>query len=199
MSTKSFTAIDLETTGLTRNDEIVSVGVLVDGQPHILFCYTRSIPVITRPNLKYALAPLATRDDLVIVGHNIGFDLGFLHRAGVPVRCTVHDTELMLRLVDSDRGKNKDIVSARTDLLSLPGSPKVLNYKLKDIVPQILNISMVGYDDEPMETLPYEQHVLYLTSDLLGTAVLYNHLMGRLTPSQREYNDKFTHLSLRSW
>jgi DNA polymerase I-like protein with 3'-5' exonuclease and polymerase domains len=107
------------------------------------------------------------------------------------VRCTVHDTELMLRLVDSDRGKNKDIVSARTDLLSLPGSPKALNYRLKDIVPQILHIGMVGYDDAPMETLPYEQHVLYLTSDLLGTAVFYNHLTARLTPSQREYNNKF--------
>jgi hypothetical protein len=24
---------------------------------------------------------------------------------------------------------------------------------------------MIGYDDVPMETIPYEQHVLYLTSD----------------------------------
>ena len=88
-STTSPTCLDIESTGLTRHDDLVSVGVLVDGIPHILFVYTRSIPVITKQALQHALAPLATRDDLVVVGHNIGFDLGFLARAGINVRCVV--------------------------------------------------------------------------------------------------------------
>ena len=100
----------------------------------------------------------------------------------------VHDTELMLRIVDSDRGKNKDIISARIDRLAPPGAPELLNYRLKDIVPQLLHLGMVSYDETtPMETLPYYEHVLYLTSDLLGTAALYNHLVGRLTPGQWAY------------
>ena len=97
-----------------------------------------------------------------------------------------------MRLQDPDRGKNKDVLSARIDRLAPPGSPEVLNYKLKHVVPQLLGIGMVGYSDNtPMDVLPYEQHVRYLTSDLLGTAALYDHLMARLTPGQREYNDKF--------
>ena len=113
-STTSPLILDLETSGLTRNDDLVSVGILVDDQPYILFVYTRYIPVITKQALQHALAPLATRDDLVVVGHNIGFDLGFLARAGINVRCVVHDTELMLRLADSD--------GVRTRILSRPGS-----------------------------------------------------------------------------
>ncbi|HMB05685.1 MAG TPA: hypothetical protein VKP69_18360, partial [Isosphaeraceae bacterium] len=39
-----------------------------------------------------------------------------------------------------------------------------------------------------MDVLPYQQHVIYLSSDLLGTARLYEHLMTRLTPEQKAYN-----------
>jgi DNA polymerase I-like protein with 3'-5' exonuclease and polymerase domains len=188
LSTKSFVIVDIESTGLTRHDDLVSVGVLVDGVPYILFVYTRYIPVISQQALQHALAPLATRDDLAVVGHNIGFDLGFLARAGVNVRCAVHDTELLLRLCDSDRGKNKDIISARIDRLAAPGAPELLNYRLKDTVPQLLGLGMVSYDETtPMETLPYHEHVLYLSSDLLGTATLYEHLVGRMTPGQWAY------------
>jgi hypothetical protein len=56
--------LDIESTGLTRNDILVSVGVLVDNQPYINFIHTRFIPVITRSSLQHALAPLATRSDL---------------------------------------------------------------------------------------------------------------------------------------
>jgi DNA polymerase I-like protein with 3'-5' exonuclease and polymerase domains len=188
MCTTSPVVYDSETTGLTRNDDLVSVGVLVDGVPHILFYHTRYIPVISKQALRYALAPLAVRDDLVIVGHNIGFDLEFLTRVGINVRCVVHDTELLLRLADSDRGKNKDVISARVDRLAPPGAPTLLNYRLKDVVLQLLNIGMIGYDETtPMEVLPYYEHVLYLTSDLLGTAALYDYLLGRLTPEQLAY------------
>jgi DNA polymerase I-like protein with 3'-5' exonuclease and polymerase domains len=192
MCTTSPVVYDSETTGLTRNDDLVSVGVLVDGVPHILFYHTRYIPVISKQALRYALAPLGERDDLIVVGHNISFDLGFLTRANIDVRCTIHDSEILLRLIDSDRGKNKDIISARVDRLAPPGSPEVLNYRLKDVVPQLLGIGMIGYDETTsMAILPYYEHVLYLSSDLLGTAALYTYLISQLTPGQLAYNDRY--------
>jgi hypothetical protein len=76
--------LDLETSGLTRNDNLVSVGVLVDNQPHINFIHTRHIPVISQASLHHALAPLAARQDLVLVGRVPSmFD-----SLGVQVPCT---------------------------------------------------------------------------------------------------------------
>ena len=69
--------LDLETSGLTRSDYIVSVGLLIDGDVHILFVRSRTIHCVSLGALHYALAPLTTRRDLTIIGHNIGFDMGF--------------------------------------------------------------------------------------------------------------------------
>ena len=62
-STRSPVVLDLETTGLSRHDDIVSVGLLIDNQPYINFLFTRFIPVISRERLRHALEPLATRED----------------------------------------------------------------------------------------------------------------------------------------
>jgi DNA polymerase I-like protein with 3'-5' exonuclease and polymerase domains len=183
--------LDLETTGLGRRDRIVSVGLLVDGEPHILFVRSRVIANISVEGLHEALGPLAIREDLVVVGHNIGFDLGMLWREGIGVAGTVHCTEKLLRLVDPDRNRNKDVLSARRDRRAAPGSPPELDYRLKHAVAQILGVRLIGFDDTtPMDVLPYRRHVLYLTSDLLGTRLLYDHLLGRLTPGLRDYHDR---------
>ena len=71
------------------------------------------------------------------------------------------------------------------------GAPYYLNYRLKHVVPQLLGISMVDYPDTEMDTLPYEPHVRYLTSDLLGTKALYDYLLGKLTPDQKLYYDSY--------
>ena len=104
----------------------------------------------------------------------------------------IHDTEKLLRLEDSDRGKNEDVLSARVDRKA-PGSQVVpLNYKLKDAVLQLLNLRLVEYDDStPMDVMPLRDHVRYLTSDLLGTKAFYDYLMARLTPGQQAYHDRF--------
>jgi DNA polymerase I-like protein with 3'-5' exonuclease and polymerase domains len=188
--TRSPVVLDLETTGLTRSDQIVSAGLLVECQPHVLFVRSRVVPCVTIAQFRVALEPLSDRPDLTIVGHNFGFDLGMLWREEIMVAGCVHDTELLLRLLDSDRGKNKDVLSARIDRLAPPGTQRLLNYRLKDVVPQLLGLRMVGYNNQtPMDVLPYAQHVLYLTSDLLGTAALYEYLLDRLTPEQQVYNE----------
>ena len=104
----------------------------------------------------------------------------------------IHDTEKLLRLEDSDRGKNEDVLSARVDRKS-PGSQVVpLNYKLKDAVLQLLNLRLIEYDDStPMDVMPLRDHARYLTSDLLGTKAFYDYLMARLTPGQQAYHARF--------
>ena len=183
--------LDLETTGLTRYDQIVSAGLLIDGVAHILFVRSRVIQNISLRAFHDALEPLGIRRDKTIVGHNIGFDLWFLEREGISVRGTIHDTEKLLRLMDCDRGKNTDILSARIDRLAPLGSPIRMDYKLKNIVPQLLGLRMVGFDNStPMASLPYAQHVLYLTSDLLGTKALYEYLISLLAPGEKVYHDR---------
>jgi len=184
--------LDLETTGLGRRDQIVSAGFLIDGAVHILFIRSRVIPSIAIRDFHDALKPLSLRRDLVVVGHNIGgFDLGMLWREGTKVAGITHDTEKLLRLVDPDRGRNKDVLSARIDRKAPPGSPTRLDYKLKHIVAQLLGLRMIGFDDStPMDVLRYDRHVLYLTSDLLGTGVLYDFLISRLSPGQKVYHDR---------
>ena len=94
-------------------------------------------------------------------------------------------------LIDWDRGKNKDVLSARVDRLAPPGSKSRLDYKLKHIVPQLLHVGLVEYNDaQPMAVLPYAQHVTYLTSDILGTGLLYDHLQSQLTPVETTYHTK---------
>lgn len=155
-TTTGYVCIDLETSGLERSDYIVSVGLLIDETVHILFVRSRIITSISIRALHYALAPLTTRRDLTIVGHNVGFDLGFLHREGLVVIGTIHDTEKLLRLVDTDRGKNRDVLTARIDRLAPPESPdRLLNYKLKCVLPQLLHVKIIVFDDKtPMAVLP---------------------------------------------
>jgi len=78
--TTSPVVLDLETTGLDRHDRLVSVGLLIDSIPYILFVGSRVVHNVSKEDLLAALEPLMTRKDLVIVGHNIGFDLGVLRR-----------------------------------------------------------------------------------------------------------------------
>ncbi len=190
--TNELVVLDLETEGLTRHDRIVSVGLIVDGQVYILFVRSRRVANVSVDQLKQALAPLTFRKDLTVAGHTVNFDVGMLDREGIVVAGTIHDTELLLRLLDQDRGRNKDVYAARLDRKAPPDSPRFLDYRLKHAVPQLLGVRMVPFEDHmPMVWLPYQQHVQYLTSDVVGTALLHDHLLGRLTPSQRTYHDRF--------
>ena len=181
--TASPVVLDLETTGLGRQDRLVSVGLLIDAVPYILFVGSRVVQNVIRRDLHTALEPLTIRKDLTVLGHNIGFDLGVLWREKIKVVGIIHDTEKLLRLHDPDRGKNQDVLSARLDRKAPAGSRVPwLNYRLKDVVGQLLSLRMVEFDNSTrMDVVPYAEHVLYLTSDLVGTKALYDHLIARLS------------------
>ena len=188
-------ALDIETTGLDRRDQIASVGLLVDGVAYILLVGTSDVSTIkhriTWPQLHNALAPLAQRDDLVLVLHNAVFDLTRLDLAGVKIVCQIHDAQKMLKLHDSDRGKEKD------DGTGNKGGParyerrfrEWMNYRLKAVVKHEGLILPIESPDN-IAGLPYREHVRYLTSDLLVTKALHDHLLQTLHPSLLDYNSR---------
>jgi DNA polymerase I-like protein with 3'-5' exonuclease and polymerase domains len=184
--------VDLETTGLHRADAIVSAGVLVKDTAFILFTGSRhaSILNISRENLAHALEPLA-RPDLVVMGHNFRFDLGFLARAGIPFRARVVDTLKLLRLLDQDRGGDKaERRRPRIDRRAPVGTRLLLNYRLKDAVPQLLGVRLRDFPGR-IEAAPYHEHALYLANDLVGTRLLGDFLWGQLDHQLRRYHDVF--------
>ena len=85
--------IDLETTGIERSSRIVSAGILVDDHVFILFLRSEHAGIrnVAVDRLRWSLEPLAN-PCLTLVFHNACFDLGHLHREGVAVAGTIHDT-----------------------------------------------------------------------------------------------------------
>ena len=61
-----------------------------------------------------------------------------------------------------------------------------LDYRLKHVAAQLLNIHMPEFPGQ-IELAPYAVHTPYLTSDLVGTRRLYEHLWPRLSRSERHY------------
>lgn len=177
----SIAVIDLETTGIERYDQIVSAGILVDDAVYILFLRTlhHTLRNISISQFRWALEPLMT-GTLTTVYHNAPFDLGHLHRAGIKVGGTVHCTLQMLRLLDQDRGGDgAEVMRRRRDLRAPAGAPKFTDYKLKHVFPMLVGLRMLDFPGS-MAGLPYNQHVRYLASDLIGTKALYEYLIGRL-------------------
>ncbi|MDY3555982.1 DNA polymerase [Gemmata sp. JC717] len=187
--------IDLETTGLGRHDRIVAVGVLADRDAHILLTAEHGdlsgLPYRVDPaRIAWALEPLATRPELVVVFHNAVFDLGVLGRAGVEVRARVHDTLKLLKLLDPDRGVEKDDggVGSRMPRLDRRFS-EPLNYRLKDVARTLLVLQAQDYPGG-VARLPFDRLVRYLKSDLLVTELLYRYLQQRLAADDRDYNER---------
>lgn len=182
--------VDLETTGRRRWNQIVSAGLLIDGVAHILFARSSHVSVTNIPLQVFrdALQPLE-RPDLVIVGHNAIFDLGFLRREGIVVRGEIRDTLKLLRLIDQDRGrsgKDSEVKRPRRDLVAPPGTSFTLDYKLKNVVGQLLGIRMPHFPGL-IALAPYSIHARYLACDLIGTWKLYEYLIARLTEQERFY------------
>ena len=191
LRTRGPVVLDLETTGLRRSDQIVSVGLLIDGVAYVLFFRSMhfSIRNIDPKWLPFVLKPLEAGDH-VLVGHNLAFDIKFLRGEGVHVRGVVHDTLKILRLLDQDRGTDKGASSGqrvpRKDLRAPVEAPYHLDYRLKHVVPQLLGIRMPEFPGQ-IEMAPYQLHATYLASDLLGTKILYDFLWPKLSADQQTY------------
>jgi len=186
--------VDLETTGLGRHDRIVAAGILVDPDAHIMLTDEHldlsSLTLqISQEDLQLALAPLATRPDLIAVFHNAIFDVPMLERAGIPVNCTIHDTMKLLKLYDSDRGREKD------DGTGVGGNlpryerrhKESLNYKLKDVTRHLLSVQAIDFPGHAA-TLHAAELIRYLKSDLMVTRELYAFLLRRLGRRYWQYN-----------
>ena len=89
----------------------------------------------------------------------------------------MRDTIKLLRLIDQDRRGSSESARRRPrrDLQAPENSPFTLSYGLKAVAGQILGIRMVSFPGERergsrgMDLVPYEEHAMYLASDLVGT------------------------------
>ncbi len=136
----TYVAIDLETTGLDPNsEEIIEVGTvtfrdeqIVDEWSSLVNPFRDLPPFITRltgisqvmvdgaPEL-YRLRPRLKRllSEHILVGHNIGFDLGFLHAADLAWGNRRLDTLELASILLPDAGRYG--LGALTRYLGLPG------------------------------------------------------------------------------
>jgi len=188
--------VDLETTGLRRHDTIVAAGLLIDRDAHVLITRAhRDLSGLTyqvNPDeLRHALSPLTRRSDLIAVFHNAMFDVPMLERAGIPVNCVVHDTMKLLKLYDSDRGReNNDGTGSGSQLPRYERRHKAsLNYRLKDLARHLLNFQAIGFPGNPA-TLHATDLIQYLKSDLLVTRELYGYLQRVCDRRYWEYNSR---------
>jgi len=186
--------VDLETTGLVRHDRIVAAGVLIDRDAHILIttehCDLSGVRYqISLEDLRQALSPLGTRPDLVVVFQNAVFDVPMLQRAGIPVNCVIHDTMKLLKLYDSDRGREGDDGTGTGGQQSRfeRRFKEPMNYKLKDVARHLLSIQAIDFPGNPA-TLHATELIRYLKSDLLVTREFYAFLQHRLGPRYWQYN-----------
>jgi DNA polymerase I-like protein with 3'-5' exonuclease and polymerase domains len=185
--------LDLETTGLRRHDRIVSAGLLVDDVAHILFARSDHAGVRNLPAAEFleALGPLG-RPELVVVAHNARFDLSFLRREGIVVCGEVRDTLKLLRLLDQDRGGDKEATGRgepRLDRRAPAEAPLHLDYKLKHVCGQLLGLRLRHFPGA-IARAPYVVHATYLASDLLGTRALYEFLWPQLPAGLRRYHEE---------
>ena len=185
--------VDVETTGVKRGSRLVSVGVLADAHAYILFVGSlhTSINNLSLDDLRGALEPLIVPNDLIVVGHNFTFDHGHLSRVGIRLDTVIHDTMQMLRILDPDRGPDgSEVRTKRLDRRAPAGANPFLNYRLKDTVPQLTGLVMIHFPGR-MEDLPFAAHLIYLTSDLVGTRALYDRFWPRIAmrPKLLQYHD----------
>jgi DNA polymerase I-like protein with 3'-5' exonuclease and polymerase domains len=178
--------LDVETTGTGFTDEIVSAAVKVERTVFLLPLRSRhtSVTNLSLADFRRALSPLE-RPTLQVGGQNFTFDLGKLKREGLQVGGTILDTMRLLRLRDQDRGAERGADERRRPRVDRR-SRKLLNYRLKDAVPQLLGIRMLAFPGKAA-WLSLEQLRRYSISDVLGTAALRQFLWSNLSPQARSY------------
>lgn len=192
LSTTRPVVFDVETTGLNVfQDRVLSFGFRLhtdDGyENHVLFtgrCPHASIQphISSDDTIGEALGALA-RPGLVLVGHNLQYDLSLLRREGYEYHGFVRDTLTMLRLVDQDRNFSND-TDARRDLRA-PAGAEWTNYRLKDVCGQLFGIRPLYTPSANMRMVSYREHAVYLAHDLFLTHQLHDYLWQGMPPTLR--------------
>lgn len=175
-------AIDIETTGLSYIDDKIlgiSISLADERSYYIVLQHTVPTPTTTgvlgelgdtfyitetfcpRTHTLKRLTRLFVQEDVVMVAHNLKFELHFLRRAGVEIRCQLADTMLAAQLVDENRQ-----VGLKT-LGSLVGMD-MQTYQAMEHYP--------GFKKEEILGVPLEQVAQYAMDDALATLRLWNRL-----------------------
>jgi DNA polymerase I-like protein with 3'-5' exonuclease and polymerase domains len=193
--TKRPVVIDTETTGLdVLCSRVLSLGLRVhdryDWKNFVLFtpsCYHVSIqPFVTPwPAIHQALNYLH-QPKMILVGHNLKYDLLMLRREGFTYRGGSRDTLSLLRLEDQDRGFSKDTVGRR--YLKADPNHQWSGYSLKLAGLHLLGISPQFTPSSSMSHVTYREHAVYLCHDLLVTHRLHNFLWQGLSADLRRYS-----------
>jgi DNA polymerase I-like protein with 3'-5' exonuclease and polymerase domains len=178
-------SLDIESTGLGKAARTVSVACLVDDRAFVLPVRSVHATVcnIPLPDLRHALAPVGTRTDLVVIGHNLAFDRRILAADGIHIVGEVRDTLKLLKLIDPDRGAS-DKQRARLDRRD---PPLLLNYKLKASVRQILGVKLLDFPG-PASLVSWPDLRRYSVSDVVGAKALHDYLWLRLGQRPRRYH-----------
>lgn len=111
LSSAKSIAIDTETTGLDPyTNKLRLIQLAIPEQTFIIDCFKVAI----KP-----LAKLFDNPDLVVIGHNLSFDLKFLQRAGVKTKCKLFDTMIAYKLLNSGLGKEASLKNVLQDILGI--------------------------------------------------------------------------------
>ena len=191
---------DCETTGLdVRTDRILSLGFRIknaDGVRNFILFSDQS-KVLSIRDHQCSWKEIAdsieclSKNDTVLVGHNIKFDLLMLAREGLRYKGPTRDTQAILRLLDQDRGFATDQARGRKDLIAPWGRSKWLNYRLKDVASQICNVKPF-YTPPNLAGVGYADHTRYLTYDLFVTDRLHETLWRKMSVEQKDFYQNFS-------
>lgn len=184
---------DVETTGLNvRSNRILSYGFRVRNDNSVtnfvIFterCSTTDVLKWASSDAKIAAAFEAlNRPSLILVGHNIKYDLQMLRREGYDFTGEVRDTQGMLMLLDQDRAYKGGAIG-RMDLITPNPKRKWLDYKLKHVAAHLCGIKPVFTPHTNMSVVAYREHTTYLAHDLYATEQMYRHLWNQMTRRQK--------------
>jgi len=133
LSSAKSIAIDTETTGLDPyTSKLRLIQLATSEQTFIIDCF------------KVALEPLAKlfdNPDIVVIGHNLSFDLKFLQKAGIKTQCKLFDTMIAYKLLNSGLGKEASLKNVLQDILGIEidKSEQTSNWSSEELSPTQLD------------------------------------------------------------
>lgn len=162
-------AFDVETSGLSyMKDRLLGVALSFEGGDSYYIVLEHTVPengviiekvFIDKAKTYDVLIGLFRQTDVLMVGHNVKFDMHFLHKVGIDVHGRLADTLLAAKLLDENRDN---------DLKSLSASILGASYAKY----QTLSVYK-GYGKSEILGVPLDQAADYAMNDTEATLKLY--------------------------